>query len=147
MVKNAPLIAFFFIFIWSYQKKAVFLHPLSKKALLNGVMVALQILVLSVWVRVLVEQHRKVPAGDFFVVIPTRPQVLISLRSNDYFSDTTLCRLFLRNLRVLVEQHRKVPVGDFFVVIPARPQASYLVSKYIPLCCRQRSSIAEKRLG
>ena len=68
MVKNAPLIAFFFIFIWSYQKKAVLLHPLSKKALLNGVMVALQILVLSVWVRVLVEQQKRDLSGLFFVI-------------------------------------------------------------------------------
>ena len=45
-------------------------------ALLNGVMVALQILVLSVWVRVLVEQHRRDLTGLFLVVILTQARVL-----------------------------------------------------------------------
>ena len=70
------------------------MHPL----LLNGVMVALQILVLSVWVRVLVEQlderGHKQQVTSFFLLIPTRTQVLIftafrtiiapPLRSVDY---------------------------------------------------------------
>ncbi len=52
-----------------------------KCALLNGVMVALQILVLSVWVRVLVEQQRRDLSGLFFVVSiygrdPTSPPPL-----------------------------------------------------------------------
>ncbi len=42
-------------------------------------MVALQILVLSVWVRVLVRQHKKdILSGVFFVPMPYSPQVLIS---------------------------------------------------------------------
>ena len=40
----------------SIEKNVVL--TLSKNELLNGVMVALQILVLSVWVRVLVEQQK-----------------------------------------------------------------------------------------
>ena len=58
-------------------------RPRLPNAMLNGVMVALQILVLSVWVRVLVEQHRRDLMGLLLVFIPTQPQVLISLRSND----------------------------------------------------------------
>ena len=52
-------------------------------------MVALQILVLSVWVRVLVEQQRRDLMGLFLVLIPTQPQVLrrfaLSILSNNYF--------------------------------------------------------------
>ena len=40
------------------KKSSTFAPAFEKKPLLNGVMVALQILVLSVWVRVLVEQQR-----------------------------------------------------------------------------------------
>ena len=36
--------------------------------MLNGVMVALQILVLSVWVRVLVEQQKRPLIGGLFIV-------------------------------------------------------------------------------
>ena len=42
------------------KKSSTFAPAFEKKTLLNGVMVALQILVLSVWVRVLVEQQKKV---------------------------------------------------------------------------------------
>ena len=56
----------------AFEKQA----RLLPNAMLNGVMVALQILVLSVWVRVLVEQHRRDLMGLFLVVIPTQTQVL-----------------------------------------------------------------------
>ena len=64
--------------ICTCHKKAVPLHPLLKKVLLNGVMVALQILVLSVWVRVLVEQQKRRGFGLFFCFNGTLTQVLIS---------------------------------------------------------------------
>ena len=83
------------------EKSSTF-APAFKKRLLNGVMVALQILVLSVWVRVLVEQHRRDLMGLFLVVIPTQTQVLSPKGA----------RLLLRNLRVLVEQPRGVKKGD-----------------------------------
>ena len=51
--------------------------------MLNGVMVALQILVLSVWVRVLVEQHRRDLMGLFLVLIPTQTQVLSPYKGHD----------------------------------------------------------------
>ena len=67
-------------------------------------MVALQILVLSVWVRVLVEQHRRDLSGLFLVVIPTLTQVLIS-----FFK---LKRLISRLIfRVLVEQQSPINTG------------------------------------
>ena len=49
------------------EKSSTFAPAFEKRALflLNGVMVALQILVLSVWVRVLVEQHRRDLMGLF----------------------------------------------------------------------------------
>ena len=56
----------------AFEKQA----RLLPNAMLNGVMVALQILVLSVWVRVLVEQHRRDLMGLFLVLIPTQTQVL-----------------------------------------------------------------------
>ena len=90
--ENGHKSAFFFKKIWSIQKFVVILHPLLRKRLLNGVMVALQILVLSVWVRVLVEQHRRDLMGLFLVLIPTQTQVLSPKGA----------RLLLRNLRVLV---------------------------------------------
>ena len=116
--------AFFYVFfakickkICTYQKKVVPLHPLLKNKsvlcpieghapLLNGVMVALQILVLSVWVRVLVEQHRRDLMGLFLVVIPTQTQVLSPQGA----------RLLLRNLRVLVEQHRRDLLSLFLIL-------------------------------
>ena len=63
----------FFEKIFAYIRKMLYLCTrFTKSTLLNGVMVALQILVLSVWVRVLVEQQRKKsPVGDFFLLIPT----------------------------------------------------------------------------
>ena len=74
-IKSAFL-HFFLKKICIYQKNVVPLHSL----LLNGVMVALQILVLSVWVRVLVEQleerGHKQQVTSFFLLIPTRTQVL-----------------------------------------------------------------------
>ena len=71
--------------ICTYQKKAVPLHPLSEKALLNGVMVALQILVLSVWVRVLVEQHEET-FGSLFLL----ENLLISKKSCNFAADLSL---------------------------------------------------------
>ena len=66
--------------ICTCQKKAVPLHPLSFRSLLfdaqsrkcqckllNGVMVALQILVLSVWVRVLVEQQKESSRSPYLI--------------------------------------------------------------------------------
>ena len=44
------------------EKSSTF-APAFEKRLLNGVMVALQILVLSVWVRVLVEQQSPINTG------------------------------------------------------------------------------------
>ena len=58
------------------SKKSSIFAAAFEKILLNGVMVALQILVLSVWVRVLVEQHRRDLMGLFLVLIPTQTQVL-----------------------------------------------------------------------
>ena len=61
--------AFFCKKIWLCQKNVVPLHPLLKNnsnALPNCVMVALQILVLSVWVRVLVRQLKKSPFRETF---------------------------------------------------------------------------------
>ena len=89
--QNFIFFAFFFKKIWSVQKKAVPLHPLSKNRsvlcpfeghapLLNGVMVALQILVLSVWVRVLVEQHRRDLMGLFLVSTGLSPRFLSRLK-------------------------------------------------------------------
>ena len=76
--------------ICKYQNIVVPLHPL----LLNGVMVALQILVLSVWVRVLVEQHEKsLQLGTFFCSYRLKPRVLSPLRYERLLS-----------MRVLVEQ-------------------------------------------
>ena len=55
------------------SKKSSTFAPAFEKALLNGVMVALQILVLSVWVRVLVEQQKRRGATSSFSVIPPLP--------------------------------------------------------------------------
>ena len=68
------------------KKSSTFAPAFEKEhliLLLNGVMVALQILVLSVWVRVLVEQHKEETFGSLLCFNGTLTQVLISLRSND----------------------------------------------------------------
>ena len=66
----------FFIFLQKNlhisQKSSTFAPAFEKRPMLNGVMVALQILVLSVWVRVLVEQQtqqRRDLTGLFLVYI------------------------------------------------------------------------------
>ena len=48
---------FFEKYLHNSEKSCTFASAFTEKLLLNGVMVALQILVLSVWVRVLVEQQ------------------------------------------------------------------------------------------
>ena len=89
--------------------------------LLNGVMVALQILVLSVWVRVLVEQQKKVSSWGLSCC---------SYRLKPRFSAASLCRLlprqfsyplsileswFLATRARLFEQHRRDLMGLFLI--------------------------------
>ena len=61
------------------SKKAVLLHAFLKEALPNGVMVALQILVLSVWVRVLVRQHNERTHNGL------RPFLFAHIKQRHYF--------------------------------------------------------------
>ena len=79
------------------MKRAV--TQVSMQAMLNGVMVALQILVLSVWVRVLVEQQRKVSSWGLF---------LLQRDSHPGSYLTTFERLISKLIfRVLVEQQKE----------------------------------------
>ena len=89
------------IFLTKYlhisQKCCTFASAFAKNtnALLNGVMVALQILVLSVWVRVLVEQQNE------------RDQIW-SL----FFSAATLCRLIRLPFLFTLSSPASLPAGD-----------------------------------
>ena len=80
------------------KKSSTFAPAFEKSLLLNGVMVALQILVLSVWVRVLVEQQRKVSSWGLF---------LLQRDSHPGSYLATLERLISKLIfRVLVEQQK-----------------------------------------
>ena len=86
------------------------------KALLNGVMVALQILVLSVWVRVLVEQQKKTS------------ERVSSLLQRDFHPGSylaTLERLISKLIfRVLVEQQKEEVSASSFASTGLKPRFS-----------------------
>ena len=87
------------------SKKSSTFAPAFEKALPNCVMVALQILVLSVWVRVLVRQQKKKRRSSlFFLCEPALTQRFLALMGTII--------TYLVSLERLLQQLKKKPSGD-----------------------------------